>query len=151
MPDSCSSAKVQAKKPIPSPRDYYHPNDRNTGARWGAPVLCMYRSFSVTFAVRIHVEIIVASLPKALARCCLPELTLGARPPLAQQAPGDALLEDLHQDGNGASLWLADQDMNVTTPGVLRHDDESDYVKAVALAHLLEDFEKYVARTRPPQ
>ena len=36
-------------------------------------------------------------------------------------------------------------------PGVLRHYDVSDHVEVVAFAHLLEDFQKYIACTGTAQ
>jgi len=101
--------------------------------------------FFCNFSIRIYVEVIIAPLPKAPTRC-LPEFTLGGGPPLKQQPAGNALLQDLHHDRNRTSLWLADQDVNV-----LGHDHESDYLEAIALAHLLEDFEKYITGTGTSQ
>ena len=56
------------------------------------------------------------------------------------------LLQHLHYHGNGISFRFTDQYVDV-----LRHDDVSDHVEAVASAHLLEDFQKYIACTGTAQ
>src|SRR4051812_25091079 len=97
------------------------------------------------FSIRVHVEVVIASLPEALARG-LPELILRARLAFAQQAHSDALLQNLHHHGNSIPPWFADQEMNV-----LGHDHESDDFKVVTLAYRFEDSEKHIAPTRGVQ
>ena len=89
-------------------------------------------------------EVLEASLPEVAAfERAAPQRKLLRMVSVAQarkQAPGESLLDSLHDDGGIAALGLGEQQVDV-----LGHDDVSDYSKTVAPPHLLQHVQEQVA------
>ena len=95
--------------------------------------------FLGNLSLRVHVEIIGASLPEVPSRCPFPKVALRFFP-FRQQAISHALLQHLYRNGKSFAPRLANQDVNV-----LGHYHESDHIESVASSYLLEYLKKDVA------